>query len=72
MDFIMGFPKNQSCHDSIYVVMDQLIKHDPFLLVKPTMSTVNVARLFIQEIFQLHSLPKEFVILVLEYLTRNV
>jgi hypothetical protein len=49
MDFIMGFPKNQSCHDSIYAVSDQLIKHDPFLLVKPTMSIVSVARLFIQE-----------------------
>jgi hypothetical protein len=61
MDFIVGLPKNQKGHDSIFVVVDRLIKHVHFILAKSTMSTSDVAKLFLHEIFRLYGLPKEII-----------
>jgi hypothetical protein len=57
----MGLLKNQKGHDSIFVVVDQLTKHAHFVFAKSTMSTIDVAKLFLHEIFCLHALAQEII-----------
>ena len=54
MDFITGSPNNFRQHDSIMVVVDKLNKATHFILVKSTYKDVNIADIFIKEIFRLH------------------
>ena len=51
LDFITGFPLTQKQHDSIMVVVDKLSKYAHFILVKSTYKVVNVAEIFLKEIF---------------------
>ena len=57
MDFITGFPLSKK-HDSIMVVVDKLSKCTHFIPVKSTYKDVNVAEIFLKEIFRLHGVPK--------------
>lgn len=59
MDFITGFPKSQKGHDAILVVVDQLSKVAYFLPVKETITTSQLADLYISRIVSLHGIPKE-------------
>ena len=58
MDFISVFPKNVKQHDSIMVVVDKLSKETHCILLKSTYKAVNIANIFMKEIFRLHSVPK--------------
>ena len=58
MDFITGLPRNFKHHDSIIVVVDKLSKASHFILVKYTYKDVNIADIFMKEIFRLHGVPK--------------
>ena len=58
MDFITGFPLTQKQHDSIMVVVEKLSKSTHFMPVKSTYKAVNVAEIFLKEIFPLHGVPK--------------
>ena len=58
MDFITGFPKNFRKHDSIMVVVEKLSKVTHFIPVKSTYKVVNIAYIFMKEIFRLHGVPK--------------
>ena len=61
LDFIIGFPLTQKQHDSIMVVVDKLSKLSKdahFIPVKSSYKAVNVAKIFLKEIFQLHEVPK--------------
>ena len=58
MDFITGLPKNSKHHDSIMVVVDKLSKSSHFTLVKSTYKDVNIAYIFMKDIFRLHGVPK--------------
>ena len=58
MDFIKGLPNNFKQHDSIMVVVDKLSKQDHFILVKYAYKVVNIADIFMKEIFRLHGVPK--------------
>jgi hypothetical protein len=58
MDFITGFPKTQRQNDSIMVVIDKLRKYAHFIPVKSTYKAINIAEIFMKEIFRLHGIPK--------------
>ena len=58
MDFITGLPKTNKQHDSIMVVVDKLSKDAHFIHVKSTVKAINIANIFMKEIFRLHGIPK--------------
>ena len=58
MDFIIGLPKTQRKNDSIMVVIDKLSKYAHFIPVKSTYKEINIAEIFMKEIFRLHKIPK--------------
>jgi hypothetical protein len=49
MDFVVGFPLTAQRHDSIFVVVDTLMKSDNFILVRMTYHAPDIARVFISE-----------------------
>eukprot|EP00253_Pinus_taeda_P007798 PITA_07798 len=58
MDFITGLPQTRKNHDSIMVVVDKLSKVAHFIPVHSTYKAVQIAHLFMQNVFRLHGLPK--------------
>ena len=58
MDFITGLPKTNKQHDSIMVVVDKLSKAAHFIPVKSTFKAINIADIFMKEIFRLHGISK--------------
>ena len=58
LDFITGFPRNQNQNDSIRVIIDKLSKAAHFIPVKTTYKAVNIAEIFMKQIFHLHGIPK--------------
>jgi hypothetical protein len=60
MDFIIGFPKVQG-KDSIFVVVDRLLKFAHFFSIATDFNAAQVADLFFREVFKLHGLPKTIV-----------
>ena len=61
MDFIVGLPRTQKRHDAIWVVVDRLTKSTPFLAIRTTFNTEQLAELYIQEIVRLHGVPLSMV-----------
>ena len=57
MDFVVGLPLTGRKHDSIWVVVDQLMKSAHFLPVRTDYSLDKLAKLYIEEIVQLHEIP---------------
>ena len=57
MDFMVGLPRTQKQHDSIWVAVDRLTKIVDFILVKSTYSAEDYARIFIDEIVCCHGIP---------------
>ena len=62
MDFITGLPKSKKQNDSIFVFIDRLLKAAHFIPVKLTYKAVNIADIFLKEIFRLHEIPKEIIL----------
>ena len=58
MDFITGLPRTKKHNDSIMVVVDKLSKETHFIPVKSTYKALNIADIFMKEIFRLHGIPK--------------
>ena len=58
MDFITGLPRTKKGNDSIMVVVDKLSKAVHFIPVQSTYKAVQIAHLFMQNIFRLHGFPK--------------
>eukprot|EP00253_Pinus_taeda_P002818 PITA_02818 len=61
MDFITGLPKTRKNNDSIMVVVDKLSKSAHFIPVQSTYKAVQIAHIFMQNIFNLHGLPKTII-----------
>ena len=62
MDFITGLPKSKKKNDSIFVVIDKLSKGAHFIPVKSTYKAMNIADIFLKEIFRLHGIPKVIIL----------
>ena len=63
MDFITGLSNNFQHHDSIMVIVDKLSKAAHFIRIKSTYKVVNIAYIFMKEIFKLHGVPKVIIVL---------
>ena len=61
MDFIVGFPLMAGRHDSIFVVVDTLMKSAHFIPIRMTYQAPDIARFFINEIVRLHGMPKKII-----------
>jgi hypothetical protein len=62
MDFIVGIPITLGIHDSIFVLVDTLIKSAHFILAKNTYQPLNISRVFITEIVILHGITKKIIL----------
>ncbi|WVZ51471.1 LOW QUALITY PROTEIN: hypothetical protein U9M48_002616 [Paspalum notatum var. saurae] len=58
MDFIVGLPRTQSGFDSIWVIVDRLLKVAHFIPVKERYTGKDLAKLFMSRIICLHGVPK--------------
>jgi hypothetical protein len=61
MDFITSFPKTIKQHDAIMVVVDTLSKKSHFIPIKYTFKDIDVADVFMKEIFRLHGMLKTII-----------
>ena len=62
MDFIVGLPNTRRGHDAIWVIVDRrLTKLCSFIPTKTTVTTPELARLFIENIYRLYGLPANIV-----------
>ncbi|GKD04240.1 putative reverse transcriptase domain-containing protein [Tanacetum coccineum] len=57
MDFITKLPKTSSGHDTIWFIVDHLIKSAHFILTRETDSMETFTRLYIKEIISRHGVP---------------
>ncbi len=57
MDFVMGLPRTQKSHDTVWVIVDRLTKSVHFLPVRMDYSLERLAKLYIDEIVRLHGVP---------------
>jgi Integrase zinc binding domain len=55
MDFISGLPKSEN-KDVIMVVIDKFIKYAHFIVLSHPITTIEVARVFLENVYQLHGL----------------
>jgi hypothetical protein len=61
MDFIVGLPLMARRHDSIFVVVDTLMKRAHFISMCTTYQTPDIDIFFISEIVRLHGVPKRII-----------
>ena len=61
MDFVVGLPLTSQRHNAILVIVDQLTKSAHFIPVRDTYDVTDVARVFINEVIQLHGLPTKII-----------
>src|SRR5262249_40280737 len=57
MDFVVGLPRTQKGHDSIWVIVDRLTKSAHFIAVKTTYSAAQLAQLYVDQIVKYHGVP---------------
>ena len=61
MDFVVGLPRCQSSHDTIWVIVDRLAKSAHFLPIRNSDSLDKLAQLYVREIIRLHGTPVSIV-----------
>jgi hypothetical protein len=58
IDFVMGLPRTYSGYDSLWVIVDRLVKAAHFILVKITNTGPQLVELYMSKIVCLHGVPK--------------
>ena len=58
MDFIVQLPKTKKSFDAIFVVVDRLTKRVYLIPTHTTATAPDIAKIFFDNIFRLHGLPK--------------
>jgi hypothetical protein len=58
MDFIVGLPNTSQKHDSIWVIVDRLIKTAYFISVHITFTAKKYAEIYLDLIICLHGVSK--------------
>jgi hypothetical protein len=61
MDFIVQLPKTKQGYDSIVVFVDKFTKRAHFVPTYTTATAPDIAKIFFNEIFRLHGLPKTII-----------
>ncbi|KAJ4706492.1 putative Retrotransposon protein, Ty3-gypsy subclass [Melia azedarach] len=61
MDFVMGLPRTQRGHDSVWVIVDRLTMSAHFLPFKSAYSMDKMASLYVNEIVRFHGAPVSIV-----------
>jgi hypothetical protein len=61
MDFVVGLPRTPRGNDSIWVIVDRLMKVAHFIRVKTQHRTERLAKLYVEHILRLHGAPKSIV-----------
>jgi hypothetical protein len=61
MDFIVGFPLTVKRHNSIFIVVDALVKSAHFIPMCKTYQAPDISRVFISDIVRLHGVPKRII-----------
>ena len=61
MDFVVGLPRTQKGHDSIWVIVDRLTKAAHFIPVRTDYGGEKLAKLYVENIVKLHGVPSRIV-----------
>ena len=61
MDFVVGLPRTKDGYDAIWVIVDRLTKSTYFLPVHTTYKMDQYAKIYMNEIIRLHSVPLSIV-----------
>lgn len=61
MDFITQLPRTDGGHDAIFVIVDKLTKMVHLVATTTTATAEQTARLFVDNVWKLHGVPKEVV-----------
>jgi hypothetical protein len=61
IDFVTKLPRKAWKHDSIMIVVDKLTKVVHFVPIKMIHTTINIAEIYMKEIYRLHGIPKAIV-----------
>jgi hypothetical protein len=62
MDFIVGLPKTQNGHDSIWAIVDRLTKVAHFIPIRADYKGNKLAQLYIDNILQLHGVLSRIIL----------
>jgi hypothetical protein len=60
MDFIKGLPKSDH-YNAILVVVDKFTKYGHFLPITHPFTALQIAQLFLNQVYKLHGLPKAII-----------
>jgi hypothetical protein len=61
MDLVTGSPRSRKDNDSIWVILDRLIKSTFFIPMKMTNLVDKLANLYVNEVVRLHRIPVSIV-----------